>query len=124
MSRKRKKGENYQSDEPCVPCKKWGQGMTCWHHMKTRGSGGSDEDYNLISVCLECHNEFHNQGTSHMAKKYYRVMQWLEKNGWYFCDLSEKWKNALGEKNELKTEREKEETLNYSADPEKSKLNA
>lgn len=31
-------------------------------HIKSRGSGGSDESSNLLSLCLSCHQQQHNKG--------------------------------------------------------------
>tara|TARA_R100001086_G_C11759649_1_gene237731 strand:+ start:512 stop:811 length:300 start_codon:yes stop_codon:yes gene_type:complete len=33
-------------------------------HIKSRGSGGSDESSNLLSLCLSCHQKQHNKGWS------------------------------------------------------------
>lgn len=83
--------ENYKADSRCVPCGVFGDGMVCYHHLKTRGSGGLDSEQNLIPVCLKCHNEFHAKGTVFMAEKYHTVSTWLINNGWEFCEFKKAW---------------------------------
>ena len=55
----------------------------CYHHIKSRGSGGPDEAWNLIPVCLEHHNEVHNIGLYEFAEKYPSVGDWLVIHDWY-----------------------------------------
>ena len=31
----------------------------CWHHIKPLCHGGNNADYNLVKVCLECHQKIH-----------------------------------------------------------------
>lgn len=59
--------------------------MVCFHHVYTRKSHPelSEVKWNMIDVCLIHHNEFHNQGNSHMIMKYKGVKRWFENNGWY-----------------------------------------
>ena len=85
------KKENYKSDEACVACGLFGEGMTCLHHLNSRGAGGQDEDFNLISTCFLCHINYHQKGLLFMANKYPRVSQWLEKQNWYICELTGKY---------------------------------
>ena len=40
------------------------------HHVKTRKSGGTDDDYNLMPLCRSHHTECHKIGTSTFVKKY------------------------------------------------------
>lgn len=42
----------------CQLCGKKGQ--TEKHHKKSRGSGGSDTEENLIEVCRKCHRLIHD----------------------------------------------------------------
>jgi len=90
----KEKKENYRSDNPCTACLLEGEDMICFHHLQTRGAGGGDGDQNLISVCLSHHNEFHQKGTSYMAKKYPRVKKWLLDNSWFYCTTSNKWRHG------------------------------
>jgi hypothetical protein len=51
-------------------------------HVKTRGSGGGDEDWNIMFLCREAHIEQHKLGIATFAMKYDSVMDWLIENGW------------------------------------------
>jgi hypothetical protein len=57
------------------------------HHLKTRGSFGSDVIWNLIPACRACHTLFHKKGISFMADKFIHFKEWLLKNGWEFNEL-------------------------------------
>lgn len=62
------------------------------HHLKTRGSGGSDEPHNLMPLCvLSCHPRVHTEGLTSMASKYQRVEAWLLRNGWE--QVGSKWRH-------------------------------
>lgn len=41
-----------------------------FHHIQTRGAGGSDEKSNLMSLCNTHHQETHRIGVKSMTKKY------------------------------------------------------
>ena len=51
-------------------------------HIKTRGSGGSDEEWNLMPLCREHHTEQHKIGIVTFTNKYYSVHYWLADRGW------------------------------------------
>lgn len=52
------------------------------HHIKTRGSGGSDHESNLMSLCFEHHTEIHKLGTNRFSVKYRQVEYYLHDLGW------------------------------------------
>jgi len=87
------KETNYKTKEPCVSCKASTENGNCFHHIKTRASGGKDVPENMIPTCKQCHAMFHNHSTNYMASKYSSVMEWLLSNGWYICELTGKWRN-------------------------------
>jgi len=60
-------------------------------HVKTKGSGGSDEAYNIMTLCRKHHVEKGNKGTSHMAETYPNYKKWLLDNGWVFNNFLNKW---------------------------------
>ncbi len=62
------------------------------HHFKTRGSGGSDENFNILFLCRLHHVEIHKIGNNRFANKFPEVKKWLSKNNWIFDDLLKKWK--------------------------------
>lgn len=63
----------------CLVC---GSANVDVHHIKTRGSGGNDELYNLMPVCRIHHNEVHNIGLVSFSQKYLGVSTYLQDNGW------------------------------------------
>lgn len=53
-------------------------------HVKSVGSGGNDEDYNLLSLCRQHHSEQHSLGFWKMCAKYPFFRQVLAQKGWEF----------------------------------------
>ncbi len=53
-------------------------------HIKTRGSGGPDEHWNLMSLCRVHHTEQGQLGFYKMAKKYPFFAQMIAGKGWVF----------------------------------------
>lgn len=86
--------ENYKSDKPCIVCNETGINKVCYHHLLTKKAHPelkSDERV-LISVCQKHHSQFHNKGTSYMAETYPAIRNFLITHGWYYCQLSKKWR--------------------------------
>jgi hypothetical protein len=75
-------------DQRCLVC---GRRGAVAHHVKSKGSGGSDEPWNLMSLDLIHHNEVHSAGLTAFAAKYRTVHLWLLANGWEFDDQKRKW---------------------------------
>jgi 5-methylcytosine-specific restriction endonuclease McrA len=46
-----------KKDGYCKYCGKWG--YTENHHIKSKASGGNDEESNIIELCRECHTRVH-----------------------------------------------------------------
>jgi hypothetical protein len=88
------KKTKYVSNESCVSCGRFGEGFTCYHHLISRGAGGVDEAFNMISTCLGCHNMYHQKGLVFMAEKFPSVKNWLLKHNWYLCELTGKWRHG------------------------------
>jgi 5-methylcytosine-specific restriction endonuclease McrA len=63
----------------CLVCKKINPDRA---HVKTRGSGGGDEEWNIMPLCREHHVEQHKIGIVTFAEKYKAVKAYLEKHGW------------------------------------------
>jgi hypothetical protein len=63
----------------CLVC---GSHLTERAHIKTRGSGGGNEDWNIMYLCRRHHIEQHAIGIATFAMKYDSVMEYLTKNGW------------------------------------------
>lgn len=84
---------NFSTDQACVCCGINSKGMSCLHHLLTRGAWPELQlkPFNLIPVCQEHHNEFHSKGITYMADKYGDVNRWLLDNGWYVLELKKRW---------------------------------
>lgn len=52
-------------------------------HIKTRGSGGPDEEWNLMPLCRQHHTEQHNIGIQTFSQKYIQVSSYLYDHGWF-----------------------------------------
>jgi len=90
------KMKNYKTSLPCIVCNECKDGFMCFHHVKTRGAGGSNHTSNLMPLCAWCHVEIHKLGLVSMSKKYDSVNNWLINNGWEL--QMGKWFNNLADK--------------------------
>jgi len=54
------------------------------HHIKSKGSGGGDDAWNVIPLCRGCHQEIHRVGFESFLDKYPHVLEHLEKLGWQY----------------------------------------
>lgn len=63
------------------------------HHVKTRGSGGLDEPWNLIPVSHAIHMEIHSKGLVWASLKYPGIRTWLLEHGWFLEEQRGKWKH-------------------------------
>jgi len=64
---------------PCILC--GSPPPTTASHIKTRGSGGKDEPFNVTPMCFDCHRYFEdNRRIVIMNKSYFR--QYLKELGW------------------------------------------
>ncbi len=62
------------------------------HHIRHRGTGGEDVEWNLIYLKHELHQELHAIGLKTFADKYFPFKQWLIDHEW--IELSGKWKHG------------------------------
>jgi cytochrome c553 len=60
----------------CIICH--GQ-ATEYDHLKTRGSGGSDDPENLVPMCRACHSLRHQMGIVWLADRYPKYKAWIDK---------------------------------------------
>ena len=74
--------KNFSTDKPCTACGLSGENMVCLHHIKTRGSGGSDQPHNLMPLCQKHHNMIHAKGLIWMSENFPRVKRFLFDRGW------------------------------------------
>lgn len=70
--------------EPCVIC---GRIPSDRAHIKTRGSGGKNQEFNLIRLCREHHSEQHNIGFVSFSEKYPVIRMLLKLKGWRITDV-------------------------------------
>ena len=52
------------------------------HHIKTRGSGGRDEWWNIVPLCGAHHSECHTLGDVEFMRRYGEYSEILEARGW------------------------------------------
>ena len=62
----------------CIIC--GNQAERC--HVKSRGSGGTDDDWNIMSMCRKHHQEQHFIGWTVFYFKYPEVQPILRDKGW------------------------------------------
>jgi 5-methylcytosine-specific restriction endonuclease McrA len=43
------------------------------HHIVSRGAGGTDDDWNLLSLCRRCHADVHQIGWVRFVARYPRA---------------------------------------------------
>lgn len=55
------------------------------HHIKTRGSGGTDDDWNLVELCRLHHSEIHQIGNWKFCQKYPEFLSVLKSKGWTYA---------------------------------------
>ena len=82
---------SYVNKDPKVKCPACTRVADCFHHVKTRGAGGSDEPWNLMPLCQAHHNEIHMKGNCLMAAKHPNVGLWLVSKGWELDAFRGKW---------------------------------
>lgn len=84
---------NFESKEPCVVCNFYAERSTCYHHLLTRKvyPEYANANWNKLSCCISCHNDFHSKGTRIMAEKHKSVKDWLIMQGWTYDCFFEEW---------------------------------
>jgi len=55
-------------------------------HVKTKGSGGTWDDWNIMPLCRIHHIQQHRIGIVTFALKYPQVLEHLEQKGWEIQD--------------------------------------
>lgn len=71
----------------CIICGTQGEN----HHVKTRGSSGTDDYYNLMPLCREHHQNIHFIGLTTFASKYSEAREWLIRHAWEYSAVKKKW---------------------------------
>jgi hypothetical protein len=65
---------------PCLVCRSTPCDVA---HIKTQGSGGSDEAWNLMPICRRHHSEQHTIGILSFSSKYLQVATYMADHGWF-----------------------------------------
>ncbi len=69
---------------PCLVCKSIPSDPA---HVKARGSGGSDDPFNIIPLCRTHHALQHLRGWSRFLEEFPQVRDELTQKGWSFDSL-------------------------------------
>jgi 5-methylcytosine-specific restriction endonuclease McrA len=80
---------NTYHESQCEICGRVGDSVA--HHIKTVGSGGSDIEQNLVSLCSRHHERWHKVATNAMIEKWPHVREILTGKGWMQVEESGKW---------------------------------
>jgi hypothetical protein len=75
----------FQQMKQCIVC---GQPGAERHHIKTRGSGGTDDEWNIMYLDRRHHQEVHQIGIITFTEKYEVVRRYLELNGWEIVSIN------------------------------------
>jgi 5-methylcytosine-specific restriction endonuclease McrA len=69
--------------------------MVTFHHIYTRKAYPelSETPWNMMPVCLICHNKIHGNGLVEFCKNWKNAESWLISNNWYFDNFFEKWRH-------------------------------
>lgn len=67
---------------PCIVCGVEKDVQPC--HVRTRGRGGPDAEFNVIPQCARCHQEQGTMPWREWAEMHPRVGKLLMELGWYF----------------------------------------
>ena len=95
MKPKRKEDRKLLDEFKNNPCCVCGSSPSDPAHIKTVGSGGPDESFNLISLCRICHGTQHKIGFFAMCKKHPILLNILNEKGWAFNTFGKLWNEKL-----------------------------
>jgi hypothetical protein len=73
------------------------------HHIKHRGSGGSDGPWNRLGLCRAHHTEIHAIGVEAFIKKY-PDSESIIRRGISFEEIYQRWKRGLISEQDVKHE--------------------
>lgn len=79
----------------CVICNHWGVDPC---HIKSKGSGGPDADWNLLRMCRNCHTTQHKVGWFKFIEKHPILILIFMSKGWKADKVNKKlWHPNLGQ---------------------------
>lgn len=82
--------ENSSTNNICVIC---GRLASEKHHIKTVGSGGTDDEWNLLPICRYDHARIHAIGLKKVVEKCPGLEAWLVAQGWELDPYKKKWRH-------------------------------
>lgn len=77
--------------KPCLICRQ--PSVAC--HVKTRGAGGPDADWNLMPLCVLHHTIQGTMPILDFAEKFPMVAAYLNTFGWYEANNGKLWNDRL-----------------------------
>ena len=69
-----------KSETPCIVC---GNTPSDQAHLKSVGSGGTMDEFNLIALCRRHHSEQHQIGFVRFIGKHKHIYSILRSKGWH-----------------------------------------
>lgn len=78
-------------NQRCVACGKCGPSDPA--HIKTKGAGAGNEEWEIMPLCREHHVLQHKIGWKTMCEKFPSILDELDSKGWYFNKMFNKWQN-------------------------------
>lgn len=67
-------------DSSCTACGYYGIVDQC--HIKSKGSGGTMDESNIILFCRGCHSTQHRIGWGALIKRFPHIAKTLDEKGW------------------------------------------
>lgn len=82
----RKQDRAFLSKIKCLPCCICGREPPHYQidpsHIKTVGSGGHDDEWNVVPMCRQHHTEWHMLGPNKFTQMYPTMNKLLKRLGW------------------------------------------
>ncbi len=70
-----------------MSCDACGKSPSDKHHIKTRWSGGTDDDFNLIDLCRQCHVAINQLGAVKFIRNNPHLESLFELKGWEIMNV-------------------------------------
>lgn len=64
-------------------------------HVRSRGAGGPDVEWNVMPLCRTHHTEQHKKGWEAMASRYPKIYVFFKTHGWTFDLNGRIWNDRL-----------------------------
>lgn len=70
----------------CIACQPWINQKVDACHVRSKGAGGPDEEFNLVPQCREHHILQHKIGWGAYLKRHPKAWAHLQSMGWHWID--------------------------------------